>query len=124
MPTFDLGTLINITLSMNAVGIAELFSICAAIPAFIVAATPTSLGLNPKHRNTVLITLAVITFALQLFVTDLLGWVPVLGALIGLLIRWHEWVRQHWLLLAFLSALALGVVQFSGLQYGHARCAP
>jgi len=124
MPSFDLNTLVSLMLSMNAVGIAELFSICAAIPAFVVAASPTSLGLDPKHRNAVSMALVVVTLALQLFVSDLFMWVPLLGFVIGLLIRWYPWVRQNWLLIALFTAAALGVVQFSGLEYGHAHCGP
>jgi hypothetical protein len=124
MPSFDLNTLFGLMLAKNAVGIAELFIIGAAVPAFVVAASPTSFGLDPKQRNAVTIALVVVTLALQLFVNNLLVWVVPMGLVIGLLIRWNAWVRQNWLLAALFTSVALGVIQFSGLEYGHAHCGP
>jgi len=123
MPSFDSDILIGVLVSMNAVGIAELYSLFAAVPAFVVAASPKSLGIDPKNRNAIVIVLGVLTLSFQLFVS-LIVWLPLLGASIGLLIRWYPWVRQRWLLLALFAAAALGVIQFSGLQYGHAHCGP
>ncbi|HEY5095676.1 MAG TPA: hypothetical protein VII69_11205 [Candidatus Eremiobacteraceae bacterium] len=123
MPSLDTDKLIGLLLSMNAVGIAELYGLFAAVPAFIVAASPMSLGIDPKNRNTVIIVLAVLTLSFQLFVS-LMVWLPLLGVVIGLLIRWYPWVRQRWLLSALFAAAAFGVIQFSGLQYGHIHCGP
>jgi hypothetical protein len=123
MPSFDTGILIGVLVSMNAVGIAELYSLFAAVPAFVVAASPKSLGIDPKNRNAIVIVLGVLTLSFQLFV-NLIVWLPLLGASIGLLIRWYPWVRQRWLLLALFAAAVFGVIQFSGLQYGHAHCGP
>jgi hypothetical protein len=122
MPSFDLNALLRLMLATNAVGIAELFIISAAIPAFVIAASPASLGLDPKHRNAVMIVLVVVTLALQLFVNNLLVWVVPLGLVIGLLIRWYERARKNWLLAALFTAAALGVSTFFGLEYG--RCGP
>lgn len=122
MPSFDLNALLRLMLATNAVGIAELFIISAAIPAFVVAASPVSLGLDPKQRNAVMIVLVAVTLALELFANNLLAWVVPLGLVIGLLIRWYEWARKNWLLAALFTAAALGISQFFGLEYG--RCGP
>lgn len=124
MPSFDLGILLNQMLMMQMVGIAELLGFCAAIPAFVVAATPKSYGMDPKHRPIVVVALGLATLALQLFVDNPVTWVPVMGLTIGLLIRWYAWARRYWIVLALITAAALGVIQFSGRQYGLDNCWP
>jgi hypothetical protein len=123
MPSFNLDFLLGDMLAMHAVGVAESVILCAAVPAFVVAANPRSSGLNPNRHTAVTIAVVVVALVLQLFINPLL-WMPVFGVAIGLLIRWYPWVRSNWLVIGVLAAVALGVIQFSGLQYSHNRCWP
>lgn len=122
MPSFNLNMLLGHMLIMNAAGIGEFVGLCAAVPAFVAAAYPRPLGLDPNRRNAVMIALAVGVLVLQLFIIDPITWVPALGISIGVLIRWYPWARTYWLTLAFVSAIAFGVIQFSGLEYGQGKC--
>jgi hypothetical protein len=122
MPSFSLNTLLGHMLIMNEAGVGEFVGLCAAVPAFVAAAYPRSLGLDPNRRNVVMIALAVGVLVLQLFVFDPITWVPALGIAIGALIRWYPWARTYWLPLALASAIAFGVIQFSGLEYGQSKC--
>jgi hypothetical protein len=122
MPSFNLDVLLGDMLAMHAVGVAELLGLCTAVPAFVVAANPRSSGLDPNRRIAVMIALIVAALVLQLFISNPLLWTPVLGAAIGLLIRWYPWIRSNWIVIALVTAAALGVIQFSGLQYSHAKC--
>lgn len=124
MPSFDLGILLNQMLMMHMVGIAELLGLCAAIPAFVVAATPKSYRVDPTNRTIITVALGLATLALQLFVDDPVVWVPIMGLAVGLLVRWYAWARTYWIVLAVITAAALGVIQFSGRQYGLNNCWP
>jgi len=124
MPSFDLGILLNQMLTMHVLGIAELLGLCAAIPAFVVAATPKSYRVDPSHRTIIVVALGLATLVLQLFVDNPVLWVPVMGLAIGLLIRWYAWAGTYWIVLALITAVALGVIQFSGRQYGLNNCWP
>lgn len=124
MPSFDLSLLFNQMVLMHALGIAELLGLCAVIPAFVVAATPKSYGMAPNHRAIAMVLLGLATLALQLFLDNPAEWVPVMGLSIGLLIRWYDWARSYWLVLAVLTAAALGVIQFSGREFGVNNCWP
>jgi hypothetical protein len=125
MPSFKFETLLSDILAMHAVGVAEGLGLCAAIPAFIVAANPRPSGLNPNRRTTAIIAIIVATLMLQLFFgSNPFLWIPVLGVAIGLLIRWYPWVRSNWIVVGLITAVALGVIQFSGLQYSHNKCWP
>ena len=122
MPAFNLNILLGDMLAMHAVGVAEAVGFCTAVPAFVVAANPRSSGLNPNRRIAVTVSIILAVLVLQLFISNPLLWTPVLGVAIGLLIRWYPWVRSNWFVIAVVTAAALGVIQFSGLQYSHAKC--
>jgi hypothetical protein len=124
MPSFDVGLLLNHMLKMHLLGIAELLGLCAVIPAFVMAATPKSYRVDPRHRTIIVVALGLAVLVLQLFVDFPAFWVPVLGLAVGLLIRWYDWTRSNWLILAVITAAALGVIQFSGRQYGLNNCWP
>jgi hypothetical protein len=124
MPSFNLDTLLGDMLAMHAVGVAEVVGLCTAVPAFIVAANPRSSGLNPNRRTMAVVAIIVATMILQLFISNPILWVPVLGVAIGILIRWYPRVRSNWIVVGLITAVALGVIQFSGLQYSHNKCWP
>ncbi|HKW45758.1 MAG TPA: hypothetical protein VJN22_08870 [Candidatus Eremiobacteraceae bacterium] len=124
MPSFNPDLLIGHMLIMHVAGVAEALGFCAALPAFLAAAIPTSVGLDPLRRTATAIGLALLVLSLQLFVSDAIIWIPLLGLLIGALVRWYPWVRSNWLLLALLTAVGLGVIQFSGLAYSNNKCWP
>jgi hypothetical protein len=111
-------------LLMHMVGVAEVLWLCTAVPAFAAAASPWSIDVGPNRRNATLIGLAFAVLVLQLFVNDPVMWTPILGLAIGLAIRWHPWMRSYWLPLALVTSVALGVIQFSGLQYAQSKCWP
>jgi hypothetical protein len=122
MPSFDLAKLLGDMLAMHAVGVAEVLGLCTALPAFVVAANPRSSGLNPNRRMATIVAITVAALLLQLFVSNPIVWMPVFGVVIGLLIRWYPWVRSNWIMIGLITAVALGVIQFSGLQYSHNQC--
>jgi hypothetical protein len=124
MSSFNLNNLLSDMLAMHAVGVAEALWICTALPAFVVAANPRSSGLDPNRRMTAIIAITVGALILQLFINSPIVWMPVFGVVIGLLIRWYPWVRSNWIVVGLVTALALGIIQFSGLQYSHSRCWP
>jgi hypothetical protein len=124
MPSFNVAILLNQMLFMHLFGLAEFLGVCAAGPAFVVAATPKSIGIVAKRRMPTVIGVAIIALNLQLFVHDPIFWLPVYGMLIGLSIRWYPWIRSNWIVIALITAVALGVIQFSGLQYGQSNCWP
>ena len=124
MPSFDIGLLLNHLATMHMLGIAELLGLCATLPAFVVAATPKSYRVDPSHRTIIVAALGLAVLVLQLFVDFPAFWVPVMGLAIGLLIRWYDWARSHWLVLALITAAAFGVIQFSGREFGLNNCWP
>jgi hypothetical protein len=124
MPSFDVGLLLNHLVKMHVLGIAELLGLFGAIPAFVVAANPKLFDAAPDRRTMTIIALGLAVLALQLFVDFPAFWVPIMGVVIGLLIRWYEWVRSSWLVLAVITAIALGVIQFSGRDFGLNNCWP
>jgi hypothetical protein len=124
MSSFNLNVLLGDILAMHAAGVAEAAGLCTAVPAFAVAANPRSSGLDPNRRTAVAIAVIVAALVLQLFISNPLLWMPVLGVAIGLLIRWYPLVRSNWLVTGLLTAVALGVIQFSGLQYSQTKCWP
>jgi hypothetical protein len=124
MPSFDLSILLNHMLMMHVLGIAELLGLCAAIPAFVAAANPKTYGVAPTFQPILMVALGLATLALPLFLNNPALWVPVMGLSIGLLIRWYDWARSNWLVLAVLTAAAFGVIQFSGREFGMNNCWP
>lgn len=124
MPAFDVGLLLNHMAVMHVLGIAELLVLCASIPAFLAAANPKFPNVAPNQQAIVVGTLGFATLALPLFLDNPALWVPVMGFTIGLLIRWYDWAKSSWLVLAVLTAAAFGVIQFSGRQYGLNNCWP
>jgi hypothetical protein len=122
MPSFDLAKLLGDMLAMHAGGVAEVLGLCAAVPAFVVAANSRSSGLNPNRRMMTVVAITVAALILQLFISNPIGWMPAFGVVIGLLIRWYPWVRSNWIVIGLITAVALGVIQFSGLQYSHNKC--
>jgi hypothetical protein len=124
MQSFNVNILLSDMLAMHAVGVAEATGLCAGVPAFVVAANARSSGLSPNRRTVVTVAIVVATLVLQLFLSNPLLWMPVLGVAIGLLMRWYPWVRSNWLVTGLITAVALGVIQFSGLQYSQTKCWP
>ena len=124
MPSFDIGILLGQMGMLHVLGIAELLVLCAAVPAFVVASNPRYPDVASRHRAITIAAFSIVTLMLQLFFDNPALWVPVMGFTIGSLIRWYDWARSSWLVLAVLTAAAFGVIQFSGKQYGLNNCWP
>ena len=124
MPSFDVSILLHHMVMMHILGIAELVGLCAAIPAVVAAANPKWPDVAPNHQTVVMVALGLATLVLQLFANNPAFWVPVMGLSIGLLIRWYDWARSSWFVLAVLTAAAFGVIQFSGREFGSNNCWP
>ena len=124
MSSFNIDNLLGDMLAMHAVGVAEALGLCTAIPAFVIAAGPWAQGYGPHRRIATLVGITVAALILQLFISSPFVWMPVFGVVIGLLIAWLPWVRSNWIVVALVTSAALGVIEFSGLQYSHNRCWP
>lgn len=124
MSAFNIENLLGDMLAMHAVGVAEALGLCTTIPAFAIAAGPWAQGYSSHRRIPTLVGITVAALILQLFIGSPFVWMPVFGVVIGLLITWFPWVQSNWIVVALVTAAALGVIEFSGLQYSHNRCWP